>query len=258
MLHLRPFLAIIAAFSLTLIGAGCSAGSDEPSGPDASSEGATITVLAAASLQDVFEEAGAEYEKESGVHVEFNFAGSSALVTQLEAGSPGDVLATANSSTMDQAVSDSTVTDPTPFATNTLTLAVAPGNPKGIKDLTDLARSDVLFVRCAAAVPCGSASDKVLADHPNNPVSEENSVTDVLGKVSSGQADVGLVYATDIARADGKTEAVDFPEASDAVNHYPIALTANTAQAEAAQGFVDLITGPTGQQLLKDAGFGAP
>lgn len=218
--------------------------------------GGEITVLAAASLQEVFEEMAPEFTAETGTEVTFSFAGSSTLVTQLKEGSPGDVLATANEKTMDQAVTDGTVTEPTLFATNTLTLAVAPGNPKNITGLGDLANPDLLFVRCASAVPCGTASDTVLEGKANTPVSEENSVTDVLGKVSSGQADVGLVYTTDVSRSDGATEAVDFPEAAEAVNQYPVAATSEGAPQ--GQAFVDFVTGEQGQQLLAEAGFGAP
>ena len=89
-----------------------------------------------------------------------------------------------------------------------------------------------------------------------DPVSEENSVTDVLGKVVSGEADAGLVYTTDIRSAGDKVESVPFPEAAGTVNSYPVAAMAggNTA---AARAFVDLVAGPEGRQVLEWAGFGA-
>ena len=242
---MRTIYCLIAACAL--FSSGCSSTSADEQ----------ITVLAAASLQDVFEAAGEDFTEQTGVEVTFSFAGSQSLVTQLAEGSPGDVLATANEKTMDQARADGTVTDPLPFATNTLTLAVAPGNPKNVQGLDDLTRTDLLFVRCAEAVPCGTASDKVLADLQTTPVSEENSVTDVLGKVTSGQADVGLVYSTDVTRSQGAAEAVDFPEAEIALNTYPIAVTTQSGSAS-AQRFVDHVTGPEGQRLLQEAGFGAP
>ena len=242
---MRTISCLVAACALLC--SGCSSTSaDRP-----------ITVLAAASLQDVFEAVGEDFTEQTGVEVTFSFAGSQSLVTQLAEGSPGDVLATANEKTMNQADDDGTVTDPQPFATNTLTLAVAPGNPKGVQGLGDLQRDDLLFVRCASAVPCGTASDKVLANMDAKPVSEENSVTDVLGKVTGGQADVGLVYSTDVTRSQGAAEAVDFPEAEHALNIYPIAVTTQSDDPD-AQRFVDHVTGPEGQRLLQEAGFGAP
>ena len=248
MIHLRPFCGVLAVMTVSACLTACSGADDN------GSKG--ITVLAAASLQGVMEEIADDYAAETGVEVTFSFAGSQTLVTQLADGAPADVLATANTSTMDRAVTDGTVADPVEFATNTLTLAVAPGNPENITGLDDLSRSELSFVRCASAVPCGSASDKVLKDKETHPVSEENSVTDVLGKVTSGQADVGLVYRTDVIGAGDDVEAVDFPESDQAVNRYPIART--TDASPDAQSFIDHVTGPKGRTALDDAGFGTP
>jgi molybdate transport system substrate-binding protein len=90
------------------------------------------------------------------------------------------------------------------------------------------------------------------------PVSEESAVTDVLGKITSGQADAGLVYVTDAKGAGDKVTAVPFPESSGAVNTYPIAVLKESKNPAAAQKFVDLVTGPEGQKVLAAAGFAAP
>jgi molybdate transport system substrate-binding protein len=115
-------------------------------------------------------------------------------------------------------------------------------------------------VVCAPQVPCGSATEKVekAAGVELSPVSEESSVTDVLGKITSGQADAGLVYVTDAAGAGEKVTAVAFPESADAVNTYPIAVLKDAANPQAAQAFVDLVTGPAGRDVLTAAGFVAP
>jgi molybdate transport system substrate-binding protein len=91
-----------------------------------------------------------------------------------------------------------------------------------------------------------------------NPVSEESSVTDVLNKVTTGQADAGLVYVTDALGAGDKVAKVDFPEAATAVNTYPIAVLKSAADADAARGFVDAVTGEAGQKILSQAGFAKP
>ena len=111
------------------------------------------------------------------------------------------------------------------FASNTLTIAVAPGNPKQIKSFQDLTKPGLTVVVCAPPVPCGSATQKVEEATGVNlaPVSEESSVTDVLNKVTTGEADAGLVYVTDAMGAGDKVAAVAFPEAAGAVNTYPIA-----------------------------------
>jgi molybdate transport system substrate-binding protein len=150
--------------------------------------------------------------------------------------------------------------DPVDFATNTLTIVTPPGNPKGIVSFADLAKPGTTVVVCAPQVPCGSAAKKVedATGTVLTPVSEESAVTDVLGKISSGQADAGLVYVTDAAGAGDKVTSVQFPESRDAVNTYPIAVLKDSKNRAAAQKFVDLVSAPEGQKVLAAAGFAAP
>jgi molybdate transport system substrate-binding protein len=109
-------------------------------------------------------------------------------------------------------------------------------------------------------VPCGSATEKVeqASKVTLAPVSEESSVTDVLTKVTSGQADAGVVYVTDALGVGDKVTEVDFPEASAAVNTYPIAVLKGAADAAAAKKFVDLVASDAGQKILIKAGFAKP
>ena len=120
-----------------------------------------------------------------------------------------------------------------------------------------LANADLAVVVCASGVPCGSATEKVEANTgvSLSPVSEENSVTDVLGKITSGQADAGLVYVTDAKNSGDKVLEVPFPEAAAVVNVYPIASLSAATQPELATEFVELVTGPEGQQVLAAAAF---
>ncbi len=127
------------------------------------------------------------------------------------------------------------------FASNTLTIVVAPGNPKDITSFQDLAKPGLNVVICAPPVPCGGATKKVEDGHRRDavPVSEESSVTDVLNKVTTGQADAGVVYVTDAAGAGDKVTEVAFPESSGAVNTYPIAVLKQSTDAALAHKFVD-------------------
>jgi molybdate transport system substrate-binding protein len=221
-----------------------------------------ITVFAAASLKNTFTELGRRFEEANpGTSVDFNFAGSSDLVTQLLQGAPADVFASADEKNMTKAVDGGLVAgDPVDFATNTLTIVTPPGNPRGIAIFADLAEPGTTVVVCAPQVPCGSATEKVEQETgvTLSPVSEESAVTDVLGKVTSGQADAGLVYVTDAKGAGDKVTEVPFPESSTAVNTYPIAVLHNAENPAPAQRFVDLVTGPDAQQVLNEAGFAAP
>ena len=221
-----------------------------------------ITVYAAASLQPTFTDLGDRFERDHpGTTVTFNFAGSSSLVTQLVQGAPADVFASANPENMAKAVDSGVVSGaPVDFAANTLTIVTPPGNPKGVQRFSDLADPDLQVVVCAPQVPCGAATETVERSTgvALRPVSEESSVTDVLGKVVSGQADAGLVYVTDAADAGDDVTEVPFPEAAAAVNVYPIAVVRNAANPAGAQAFVDLVTGAQGREVLASAGFAAP
>lgn len=266
-LRVRPLLAASACV-LALSACGAGGSGDPAASADAQPGGSgsrTLTVFAAASLNEAFGELGTQFESEHpGVRVSYNFGGSSDLAAQLQQGAPGDVFAAANEANMAKAVDDGLVSGaPTPFASNTLTIITAPGNPEQIIDLKNLAQqstSGLLVVVCAPPVPCGAATTAVerSAGVDIRPVSEEQSVTDVLGKVTSGQADAGLVYATDAAGAGAAVATVDFPEAQDAVNIYPIATMKAAADPGLAAAYVDFITGATGHRTLQKAGFGAP
>lgn len=260
----RRLALTAAATTLLLVGAGCSS-TAEPAGSAGGSAPAatrTLTVFAAASLTNTFTELGSRFEAaHAGATVTFSFGGSSDLVTQLQQGAPGDVFASADTTNMDKATADDLVQgDPVTFASNTLEIAVPPDNPAGIASFADLAKNGVKVVVCAPQVPCGAATQKVetAAKVDIAPVSEENSVTDVLNKVTSGEADAGLVYATDVQGAGDKVTGIAFPESGEAVNTYPIAVLAGSDEAELAQQFVDLVTGTDGQQILAAAGFGKP
>jgi molybdate transport system substrate-binding protein len=245
----RVLAAAVLAVGLTACG----------DGPD---EGTTITVFAASSLTDTFEEIGHRFEAEHhGVTVEFSFGGSSDLVTQIQGGAPADVFASADEATMAKAANDElTATRPEIFATNTLTIAVQKDNPRGVEGLADLGGGDLDVVVCAPEVPCGAATTKVEKSSGIDvrPVSEEQNVTDVLNKVIAGEADAGLVYVTDVIAAGDRVTGVELDEAGSAVNVYPIATVGAGDEAALAQEFVDLVLGPAGQAVLQQAGFGKP
>ena len=218
-----------------------------------------VTVLAAASLQGAFEEIEKTVEKDNpGLDVTFDFQGSQDLVASLAGGDSADVLATANNSTMKTAADQKLVGSQTEFATNVLTLIVPKGNPKRITGL-DSSLDGANLVICAPEVPCGEATKK-LAEAQGitlNPVSEEQKVTDVRGKVESGEADAGIVYTTDAAAAKDKADKIDIPDGG-VINHYPIAQTAKPENPAGAQVFIEAVTGKVGQEILAKYGFGKP
>ncbi|MCU1566258.1 MAG: Molybdate transporter, periplasmic molybdate-binding protein [Pseudarthrobacter sp.] len=254
----RKLTGLLAAVVLGVGLAGCSQATGSSGG---SSAGETLTVFAAASLKASFTELAKTYEAgHPGTTVTLSFAGSADLATQISQGAPADVFASADTRNMDKLQQDGLVDgEPRVFATNTLAIAVPPGNPAGIHSFADLAKPRTRLVQCAQQVPCGAAAAAVEQQEGMDlsPVSEENSVTDVLGKVASGEADAGLVYVTDVKAAAGIVEGIPFPEAAAAVNSYPIAALANSRNSAAGQAFLDLVSSPEGQQVLAGAGFGS-
>lgn len=257
----RAFPAATMTAALTLAAlAGC--GTGRGSSAPAPAAPTTLTVFAAASLKGTFTTLGRTFEAQHpGTRVTFSFAGSTDLVTQLQQGATADVLATADTTSMGRAVDDRLVTGtPVAFATNTLEIAVPPDNPARITSFADLTRPGVKVVVCAPQVPCGAASKKI-EDATNTvitPVSEENAVTDVLGKVTSGEADAGLVYVTDVRAAGEQVKGIAFEESRQAVNTYPVATLTAGRQTDLDGGFVQLVTGNEGRRVLADAGFGPP
>ncbi len=258
--RLVPVLSALVLLVVTACGSGTtSSTSSSSSGAPA---GGSLVVYAAASLKQTFTDIGKQFETDNpGWKVEFTFAGSSDLVTQLTQGAKADVFASADTKNMDKAATAGLLAgDPVNFASNTLVIVTPPGNPKKVASFADLAGADLKVVVCAPQVPCGSATKKVedATKVKLNPVSEESSVTDVLTKVTTGQADAGVVYVTDALGAGDKVAEVDFVESSVAVNTYPMAVLKSAANADAAKKFVALVTSEAGQKVLSAAGFAKP
>jgi molybdate transport system substrate-binding protein len=260
----RVVLAAVAFVGVVTLLFGCASPStgagNEPNVAPAAPQ--TLTVFAAASLKDTFTKLASEFEESHpGVAVSLNFAGSADLMSQITEGAPADIVALADEKNMAKLTGASLI-DGTPelFASNTLEIAVPPGNPAGISSFQDLAKSEAKVVVCAAQVPCGSAMEKIeeATGIRLTPVSEESAVTDVLGKVSSGEADAGLVYVTDVEAAGDTVEGITFTESSGAVNTYPIGIVAASNLPDLAAEFSKLVTGPGGQKVLAAAGFAKP
>ena len=254
---------VLVGLAVAVVATGCGSpdATATPGGDDGGPTG-TLTVFAAASLTDVFTDLGRQVEEQNdGLTVQFNFAGSSALATQLTQGAPADVFASANGTQM-SVVTDAGLADgePTVFTANVLQIAVPGGNPAGVTGLADFAREDLAIAVCAPEVPCGAAGEDVFAAAgvTPRPDTQEEDVRAALTKVELGEVDAALVYATDVVAAGDAVAGIAFPEAEDAVNDYPLCALADAPNPDAAQAFVDLVLSDEGQRALEDAGFRAP
>jgi len=231
----------------------------------------TVTVLAAASLQNVFPAIGKLFTRDHpATTVQFSFGGTDALAAQIEEGAPADVFAGASTKYGDQLAAGGLIDPWIPFCTNSLVLVLPAGNPAGVHSLADLARAGIKLVIGAESVPVGTYtrtalhnldaslgpgySTRVLA----NVVSNEESVDGVLTKVRLGEADAGFVYVTDARAAGSSVRMIALPPEAQARATYPIAVVRNARDHAAARAFVDLVVSPAGRAELVRAGFGPP
>ena len=249
-----------------LLASACGSDSDSSSAAEApSTEPAVagdITVFAASSLTEAFTEIGTAFQAANpDATVTFNFAGSGDLVTQITQGAPADVFASADESNMTK-LTDAAANAGAPVvvARNTFEIVTEAGNPKGITGLADLADPDLLVVLCADTVPCGKGAAKILqnATITLTPVSFEDKVKGVVTKVTTGEADAGIVFVTDVKAAGDAAGGVEIPADVNVISKYPIVVTKDAPEPEAAQAFVDFVASDQGQQILASYGFLAP
>ncbi len=242
-----------------LVGCRPEVGYQDPGSPAGQQLSGSATVFAAASLTESFQQIGKLFEDANpSAQIVFNFSSSSGLATQISEQGGADVYASADRANMDK-VADRSLIDGSAqvFARNRLEIVVAPGNPKGIKTLADLANPELKVVLAAPQVPAGHYAREALdnAGVTIRPVSEAVDVKGVLGPVTLGEADAGIVYATDIKAAGSRAEGLAIPEDLNVNAEYPIALVKNGRNAQVGRAFIDLVLSEEGQQVMADHGF---
>jgi molybdate transport system substrate-binding protein len=229
--------------------------------------GKEVTVFAAASLKEVFEDLGAAFEKaHPGVKVQLNLAGSQELRTQIEHGARADVFASADVEHMDALEKGGLVGKPAVFARNEPVIVVPRGNPAGIHALAELPKTRRLVIG-VPEVPIGrytvkifdAAARKLGADFRARldaaVVSRELNVRQVLAKITLGEADAGIVYRTDALTAKDRVEVIAIPADLNVLAAYPIALLEAARESALAAAFVSAVLSGEGQKRLATAGF---
>ena len=243
---------------LGLVAAACSGTSS--TGSAATS---TLTVFAASSLTAAFNQIGPDFTAANpGITVTFNFGSSTDLAAQIQSEGTADVFASASGIAMDSVEGDPGVTDRSVFATNRLVVITPPDDPAGIASIADLAKSGVQLVLAAKGVPVGDYARQALTSAGivqaamQNVVSNEDDDASVVAKVTSGEADAGIVYTSDVVAAGNAVRSVTIPPAVNVVASYPIAVVVGSTQSQAGTSFLDYVMGSKGQATLKDFGFG--
>jgi molybdate transport system substrate-binding protein len=244
---------IAAAIAVLFLGAQPAAAGEKPSGE--------MTVFAAASLTESFEQIAEQFEKRyPDVDVKLNFDSSSNLAAQIQQGAPADVFASADEANLQKTIDAGDVTArPVTFAKNRLEIAVEKGNPKEIKGLADLADSDLVVVLCADEVPCGRYAIEAFAKAgvTVSPASKEENAKATLSKVSLGEADASVVYVTDV-KAEKGVDGVTIPDAQNIIATYPVATVKETQNAVAAKAWVRFVQSKAARNTLKKFGFLPP
>jgi len=261
-------LATVAAVASLTLAAACgsdgstSAGSSSsPAAPGSGAASGTVTVFAAASLTESFTSLGRQFEAaHPGTTVKFNFGASSSLAENINQGAPADVFASASPKNMQQVVDADGASDSKTFARNVMQIAVPPDNPAGVREVTDLARSNVKVALCQPQVPCGAVAQQVF-ENVNitvKPVTQGADVKAVLTTVQLGEVDAGMVYRTDVRAAGTKVKGIEIPADQNASTSYPIAALTEAPNPAGAAAFVDYVLSPDGEKVLEQAGFAAP
>jgi molybdate transport system substrate-binding protein len=252
--RLSPATRALLACLLLLPAAACGGDDADASGGDPTE----LTVLAASSLTDVYEELATGFEEENDAEVTFSFGSSTDLAEQAADGAPGDVLATADRTSIGVAEDAGVTGDVVEFASNVLVLVTPADNPAGVTGLDDL--GGTTWVRCADDAPCGRVALAVLDDAgvTAEPASLEEDVRSTLDKVTSGEADAGLVYATDAVAAGDDVATVEIPGADQQPTSYFTATLSQAGDTELAQAWVDYVISDAGRTALTEAGFTLP
>ena len=260
---MSPLRSLLALVAIGAAPAAAQAGGSAPS---------VVTVFAAASLTDAFEELGTLFQRgHPGITVRFNFAGSQQLAAQLEHGASADVFASADQRWMTQVQRLGLAAgEPMVFAHNRLVVVLPAENPAGIGRLEDLARPSLKLVLAADAVPAGRYSREVLRNLSRRPgfgsdyarrvlanvVSEEENVKGVVAKVQLGEADAGMVYRSDVTPGNtAKLRVLEIPTPGNVVASYPIVVLSAAGAPGAAHAFVELVRGAEGRDVLARHGL---
>lgn len=227
-----------------------------------------VVVFAASSLTNAFDEIATEFEADhAGVDVLPNYASSSDLATQLAEGAPADVLASASNSQMQVALEAGRISgDPAAFLTNRLAIIVPADNPADVQSSADLAKEGLSLILAAPGVPVRDYSDQSIALMGDadfqaavyaNLVSEEPNVRQVASKIALGEADAGIVYASDVTPdIAGQVLVIEIPDDQNVLAFYPIAVVEGAPSGALAQQFVDFVLSNEGQAILAKWGFG--
>ena len=228
-------------------------------GGSSDSDPSALTIFAASSLTGEMPKIVDAFKSEyPDSDIEVSFGSSSDLAIQIIEGAPFDVFASADRTNMSKVEEANLVNaSATMFASNTFAVIVEKGNPLDIASLTDLAKPGVVVVQCVTTAPCGNGALTVFKNAGINviPKSYEENVKSVVTKVSSGEADAGIVYVTDAMAAEEQTDEIAIDAGLNTTTDYYIAASKRSSDVDLAQKFADFVVSPLAQEILRKYGF---
>lgn len=226
-------------------------------GVEKKSSKVTLTVFAASSLNKTFLALGKIFtEQHPGVSIRFSFLSSSTLATQIIAGAPADLFASASQA--DMAMAENMVLAPTIFAANRIVLATPKRNSFHIRKIADLDKPGVKWIQCTPSAPCGVAADAALSSQGNiksKPVSLEQKVASVVSKLISGEVDAALIYHTDYVAHAHTLNEISFRNLKLATTLYLVGVVKSSDKKSLSESFVNLLLSSTGRNALAKAGY---
>lgn len=241
MMWVRPYAAAAVTAALVVTMAAACGGQDRP------------LILAASSLSDALPQVV------SGV--DYSFAGSDRIAAQIRAGAPADIIVTADPAIVWDLHRDGLAGRPVIVASNRLVLVVREG-VAGIGSIGDIPRHDARLALAESTVPAGQMARTLLSrlgrsDLADGPLSHQDSVRGVLGLVALGEADAGIVYATDARAVPGRVQVIPFPPGASPVAHYAAATVGNADGTSGRALLREMVSGRA-RRVLGRAGFGPP
>ena len=211
--------------------------------------------------RDAFTDIALAFESEyEDVVPHTNFDASNLLADQIVAGTPADVFASADAADMDRlADADLEGSEPVVVETSLMTSIVPVGNPADVRGVDDLGDPDLQLALCVEEAPCGLDAQRVLdaAGVTASASMVAETTADLVVLVENGTADAAIVYATDMTES-GDADLVEIPPDLNVAVRYSTAVVSTSANAAAAQAFIDFVAGPAGQEILQQYNFGPP
>ncbi len=217
---------------------------------------------AAASLKTVMEKLKVNYEEEKDISLVFTYASSGTLEQQIRQGAPMDLFLSASGTQIrslseDQYLIEETVTD---LVENRITLIIPADSDLDLIGFEDITRASRIAIGDPESVPAGSYACEVfdyygILEEVKKSAVYGKDVTEVLTWVSSGNADAGVVYATDAATTDQVTVAATAPAQSHSRVVYPAAVVRETKREAAAKEFLEYLMSEEAQKVFMECGF---